>query len=827
MRHVIGRSGFVDGLARDLRLAARGLRRTPGLAAAATLTLGLGLGANTVIFSLVNALFGRPLPVAEPQRLVSIYTSDYSGSPWGATSYPDYADFREHQTAFDGLVAFTPTPVSLDLGAGGERALAELVSADAFDVLGLRPAAGRGLRAEDDLAPDVAVVSHALWQGRFGSDPGLIGRTLRLNGRPVTVVGVAPAGFRGLLRGLDVGVWLPLHAQELARPGSDGLSARGNRSLMLLGRLRPGVTPAQAQAQLDALAARQFERHREAWADLHGAGRRLTLLPESESRVFPAARGPLAAFLGLLLASVGLVLLVACTNLAGLLLARASSRRREIGVRLALGASRARLVRQLLAESVLLALPGGALGVVLAAWGTRALSALQPPLPVPVHLDLGLDWRVVGFAFGLTLACGVLFGLAPALQSTRADLLPALHDGTGATAGARGLRLRRVLVTAQVAVSLLLLGGAGLFLRSLANAHAIDLGFEPDGVLLASLDTALGGFGPDAARAAYEGALERVAALPGVEAVSLTTSVPLGLSGGRRGVWVEGYAAQPGEDLEVASAAVGPDYFATLRLPLVRGRGFTRADRAGGPGVAVVNETFARRYWPGQDPLGKRLSTSGDQGPFLEVVGLARDAKYVTLGEDPRPFFYTALLQEGAGEATLLVRTSGPPAASAGAVRAALLALDARLPVFDLRSLTASLGLALLPARLASLVLGSVGVFALALSALGLYGLVAWSAARRTREIGLRLALGASPRDVRRLLLRQGLSLAAVGLVLGLAATLGLGQLLRGFLYGIGPTDVPALLGATLLLGTTALAASLVPARRAMRVDPAAALRAE
>lgn len=824
MKH--SQATWLDGLWHDTRAGLRSLARSPGFVAVATLSLGLGLAANTVIFSLLNALFLRPLPIAEPQRVVSVYTSDYSHSLYGASSYPDYLDFRAQQQAFEELVAYAPMPVSLDAGGGPERALAERVSAADFGGLGLRASLGRGLLAADDDAPDVALVSHALWQRRFGSDPALMGRRLWVNGRPVTVVGVAPAGFRGLLRGLDVGLWLPLRSRAAAS-AEDALTNRGGRSLFLLGRLRPGVTLEQAQAQFDAVGQRQFEAHRESWSDIRGQGRRVTLVPESGSRVLPDLRGPLAAFLGLLTTGVGLVLLVACTNLAGLLLARATARQREIGLRLALGAGRARLLRQLVTESVLLALPGGVLGVLLAAWGTQALSAFQPPLPVPVHLDLGLDARVLGFACALTLATGVLFGLAPALEATRLDLLPALRDVGAAGGGRRAARLRRALVVGQVAVSLLLLGGAGLFLRSLARAQAIDPGFKTRRVLLASLAPSLGGYGEDERRGLYERLLERVTGLPGVVSASLTTSVPLSADGGRRGVSIEGYGAQVGEDLEVPAAAVGPDYFATLGLPLVRGRGPSGSDRAGAPPVAVVNETFARRYWPGQDPVGRRLSLSGDQGPFLEVVGVARDAKYRTLGEEPLPFVYTALLQEETADATLLVRTDGDPSALAPSLKAALRGFDPRLPVFDLRTLRSSLGLALLPARLAGAVAGAAGTLALLLSAIGIYGITAWSVARRTREVGLRMALGARPGDVLRMMVRQGLRLTLTGLALGGAATLALGRLLRGWLYGVGPADPPALLGAAALLGSVALAACWLPARRAARADPVAALRAE
>lgn len=821
-------TALLEGLAQDFRLGWRGLRRGPGLVVAATLTLGLGIGAATLIFSVISALFLRPLPGAQPERLVSISTSDYSGDLYGGTSYPDFADLRQRLVSFEGLLASTLTPASLTDGAGEPaRALVEWLTPDAFDVLGLPPALGRAWQPADDVAPAVAVLSDALWRRRFGADPGVLGRTLHLNGQPLTVAGVAPAGFRGLLRGLDVDLWLPLRAHALARPGSSLLTERGARALFVMARLKPGVRAEQAQAELDLQAAALHRAEPEAWTDLRGAGRRLTLRTERDARVFPAVRGPLGGFLALLLAGVALVLLVACVNLAGLLLARASARRREIGVRLALGAGRARLARQLLAESLLLALPGGALGVLLAAWGAALLQAVRLPLPVPIHLDLNVDVGVLGFALGVTLLASVAFGLAPAWQATRFDLLPALRDGGGTLAGAQGLRLRRALVTAQVAVALLLLGSAGLFLRSLASAHAVPLGFDPRGVLLVPLELSLGAFTAEQARAVHAQALEHLSTLPGVEVASLTTHVPLALDGTRRGTTIEGYSPRPGEDMEFWSAGVAAGYFETLRLPLLRGRGITRDDVFGAPGVAVVNEAFARRYLAGAEPLGRRLSFEGDQGPWLEVVGVARDAKLLTLGEQPRPMIYTALPQGDDVDATLLLRTAGDPAALAPAVRAALVTLDRRLPLFGARTLDAQLGLALLPARAAGLVLGCVGALALALCAIGLYGVMAWSVARRTRELALRMALGAGRTQVLRLVARQGLTMAALGLLFGLALTLLSGQALRGFLYGIGPADPLALAGACGLLASTALLACLLPARRATRVDPAVALRAE
>jgi predicted permease len=819
----------VNALGHDLRHAVRLLRKSPGFAAAVVLTLGLGVGAGTTIFSFVSALLLEPLPVADPASVVAVFTSDYSGPRFGASSYPDHMDFLEQADAFAGLAAHTVAPLSLGTGAHTDRVFGELVSANYFAVAGTRASRGRLLAPEDGLpgAPPVLVVGDALWRRAFGADPGLIGRSVTLNGRPFTVVGVAPPGFRGMTRGMAVELWVPVTAPG-AIPSSDRLDRRGSRWLFVLGRLKAGVTARDAEARLAVLAGRLQQAHPDAWTDVRKQRRVVSVVPESQARIFPEARGAVVGFLGLLLAVVGLVLMIACSNVASLMLARAGARRRETAVRLALGASRGRLVRQLLTESLLLSLLAGALGLLLASWATDLLVALRPPVPVPVALDLELDGRVLVFSLALSMLTALGFGLLPALQASRPELVPALKDetpGSGRSAGSS----RRLLVIVQMAVSVVLLIGAGLFLQSLRNAQGIDPGFDARNLLLLTTDLRLNGYPESAGREFYRRLLERAGALPGARSASLATGVPLGLSSRRRGITIEGYRPAAGEDMEVHTASVGPGYFRTMGVALARGRDFDAGDGPGAPLVAVVNEAFARRYWPGQDPIGKAIrmgSRNAAAEPFA-VVGLARDGKYVTLGEEPRPFFYLPFLQRYEAEAVLHVRTQGDPRALVAVLRREVQALDPGVPIYDVKTMTDHLGVALLPARLAAGLLGVFGGLAIVLAALGLYGLVAYSVSQRTRELGIRVALGARARDLLSMVMGLGLGLAAIGVGVGLPLAFAGTRLAGSLLYGISPTDPPTFAGIALLLVAIALLASYVPARRATRVDPIVALRYE
>jgi predicted permease len=819
----------MGALAQDLRFAIRILAKSPGFTAAAVLSLGLGIGANTTVFSIVNGLLLRPLPVREPERIVAVYTSDYSGPLYGGSSYPDYRDFLEKTDAFAGLSAFTLAPMSLVGGGRNERVFGELVTSNFFEVAGTRPGLGRLLQPEEDGAagsPPVLVLSDGLWRRSFGSDPGILGKAVTLNGRPFQVVGVAPPGFTGVLRGPAPDLWAPLTAPGAISSG-DRLDSRGNRWLFVFGRLKPGVSGGAAQAQLTTLAKQLQQAFPANWTDLRQRTRTITVVPESLARLYPEVRGAFLGFSGLLMATVGLVLLIACTNVANLLLARAAARRQETSVRLTLGASRGRLVRQLLTESLLLALLAGGVGTLLALWATDLLMAWHLPLPVPLAVSIGLDARVLAFTLVLCTLTGVAFGLVPALQASRRELLPALKGELGPhVASSRWFSARNLLVVGQTALSLVLLVGSGLFLRSLRHAQSIDPGFDPKNLVLLSLDPRLNGYGEAQGQQVFQQLLERIAAAPGVQAASLTSTPPLGLESRRRRVTIEGYTPRDGEDMEVVTSSIGPGYFRTMGIPLAAGRDFSDTDRLGAPAVAIVNEAFARRYWPGQQALGKHLHQGRMDTP-LEIVGVARDGKYRTLGEDPTPFYFIPFLQTGESEATLLVRSSRGLGATMAAVRAQVQGLDPNLPVYDVKTMAEHMRLALLPARVAGGVLGGFGAVALLLTVLGLYGVMSHAVSQRTRELGVRTVLGARPADLLTMVLTQGLILAGIGTGIGLALAWVVSRLVASLLYGISATDPLTFAGVPALLVGTALVASYLPARRATKVDPMVALHCE
>jgi len=836
----------METLWQDLRYGVRVLLKSPGFTAVAVLSLALGIGANTAIFSLVNAVLLRPLPVAEPAALVFLFCG-VRNSPYSVVSYPDYVDFRDQNKVFSGLATYSGIGLSLNAADQTELVSGAIVSGNYFDVLGVRAALGRTFLPEEDQTPGthpVTVISHGLWQRRFGGDPNVVGQHLTLNGRAFTVIGVAPAGFNGTDLGETNDLYVPMMMQALVRPPRGGysgemnpdlLSRRGAGWLGVIGRLKPGVKIEQAQAEI-ATIARQLE---QAYPDSN-RDRIATLFPVSKGD--PQSRGTLLSVAGLLMGVVGLVLLIACANVANLLLARASGRRKEVSIRLALGASRGRLVRQLMTESVLLALLGGVVGLLLALWTVDVLKRFPPPANfLPFAFDFSVEGRVLGFTLLLSVLTGLIFGVAPALQASKPDLVPALKDESPALhQGSRRLALRNLLVIAQVALSLTLLIGAGLFLRSLRQAQSIDPGFNPEHVLVAPLNINLLRYTKPQGVEFYRQVVERVEALPGVQSASLARVLLLSGSGRTNSVMIEG---QNGPDREsrgegtgggaevanntTAANVVGLKYFQTMGIGLLRGRDFTAQDRDGAPGVVVINETFAKRYFPGQDPLGKRISLRGARGPWLEVVGITRDSKYRTLGEAPAPFVHLPLLQNHETGMTLHVRTGVDPAALIPAVRREIQALEKNLPATEIRPLTELISRSLFPARVGAALLGVFGLLALLLASVGLYGVMSYSVSRRTREIGIRMALGAERRDVLRLVLTEAMTLVAVGVGVGLTLAAAVTRLLAGFLYGVSATDPTTFAGITLLLAGVALFASLIPARRAMRVDPMVALRYE
>jgi predicted permease len=809
----------------DLRYGWRVLRQRPGFTLVAVLTLTLGIGANTAIFTWLKAVLLHPLPgVAASHRLVTLHSvltrSDQRAIP---VSYPDYQDYRDRNEVFSGLAAFNLQTFNLFDSAGQpERVWGSLVSGNYFAVLGARAARGRTFTPEEDRAPGahpVVVISHRLWQRRFAADPALIGKTVQLNKRDFTVIGVAAEGFGGSYVGLNLDLWVPvMMAPQLALPG-DQLNQRSTQWLSAIGRLKDGVTLAQAQANVETLAAQLAKDHP---STNEGLGARLfTLITE------PNGAGQMLPVLAVLMVVAGLVLAVACANVANLLLARAAGRSRELGIRSALGANRRRLIWQMLTESLLLALMGGAGGALLALWLSEAMSWLVPPLGLPLGLNLAWDYRVLGFALALTLLTVVAAGLVPALRATKVDPVAALRDEAGALGAIRRRsRLRGVLVVSQLAVSLVLLISAGLFIRTLAQERKVHLGFDPHRALLLSMDLFPNGYDEPRGGEFYRQLVARVAALPGVESASLSSRVPPMLFGSSSSSFeIEGYAPRADEMINLEYEIVAPGYFHTLRIPLAEGREFSELDQAQSTPVVIVNETLARRYWAGQSPVGRRLRNSS--GTWLTVIGVARDVKYFGATEPARPWVYYPLAQQYRPLMTLVARTAGDPWPALPGVRRAVRSLDGTLPVFDEKTLQAHSGTPLFLNRLAVIFLSAFGLLALTLAVIGLYGVMSYSVTQRTREIGIRLALGAAPRDVLVLVIKRGLTLALIGLLIGLIGAFALTRLLASLLYGVSATDPLTFVVIAVLLVGVALLACYLPARRAAKVDPLVALRYE
>ena len=816
----------MNTLWQDLRYGLRMLIKSPGFTLVAVVALALGIGANSTIFSFINGLLLRPIAgVSAPERLVAVYTSDYSSGPYGGSSYLDYVDFRDQADAFAGLAAYEETVMNVAGDDAAERLGGAYVTGNYFDVLGVGARAGRTLTPADDDKPGahpVAVISAGLWRRRFGADPQVIGQTLTLGGRAFTIIGVAAEDFHGLRMGTPPEFWLPMMEDS-----PNMLSARGNRGLEIIGRLKEGVTLAQARAQISAVGARLAQSYPDTnLGTLERPHEPRPMTVVRAARVEPEAQKNIWFMSALLMSAVGLVLLIACANVANLLLARAAARRREIAIRLAIGAGRWRLVRQLLTESVLLAALGGTAGLLLALWAIDVLPTFFPPSEA-TGLDLSLDWRVLTFTCAVTLVTGVLFGLVPALQATRPELTAALKDDVGGAGhGLRRFSLRGALVVAQLSLSLVLLIGAGLCLRSLRRAVAFDPGFAAQNILLASLETNGAGLAKAQGQAFYQQTLERIGNLPGVRAATLTRVVPVSGGGQRRGIDIAGYQPRPNEDTETNTNVVGPDYFSTMEIPVVHGRAFGAQDVEGAPPVVVVNEEFARRYFPGRAAVGQRLRWNANS-PYMEIVGVARNAKYRSLREQPLPFIYIPLAQEYQRGMTLVVRTSGDPAALAAAVRNVVRALNKNVPVFAVTTMSEHIGAALAADKMIAALLSLFGGAALLLAAVGIYAVVAYSVAQRTHEIGIRMALGAQAGDIARLIVGQGLALILAGTGLGLALALALTRVLASLLFDVSVTDPLTFAAVALLLACIALLACYIPARRAMKVDPMIALRHE
>jgi len=809
---------LIEDLSQDLRYGGRMLLKNPGITLIAVLMLALGIGAITAIFTLLDKLLIRTLPVDQPEQLVT-FVEDAGGVP-GIFSYPLYADLRDRKDVFSGVVAYEQRTFNLSNGNQAERVIGQIVSGNYFSLLGVRPALGRFFLPEEDMTAGthpVIIISHGLWQRRFGADPTVIGRTVSLNGYTYTMVGVTPAEFKGTTRGTINDVYVPIMMKAQTMPGNDFnfLNNRNAGWLQLIGRLKPNVSRRQAQAALATPVEDATKTFPVKSADQIGDPTRVFLRDGSRGHMDRV--NDLSLPLKLLMGVVGLVLLIACANVANLLLARASARRKEIAVRLALGAGRWRIVRQLLTESTILALLGGSAGLLVAIWFFDLLTGLQQQASnVPRSFDRSLDVRVLGFTFGLSLLTGIIFGLAPALEASKPDFVAALKEETR-TPGSMGRRfsLRNLLVVSQVALSLVLLIGAGLFIRSLRALQAIDPGFEPAKVLTTSFDLGGNGYNEERGRQFISQLSERIAALPSVEAVSYARIVAFSNI-----PWIGPAIIEGSKPQRTNINFISPNYFRTLGTALVSGREFTPQDTKGAPAVFIVNETAAQRFWPGQEAVGQRLNDG-------EVVGVVRNTRDKGLIVESSPMVYKPLLQIYLPELTLHVRATTDAQSLIAAVRREIKALDPTLPVYNSGTLAQLKDGSLYNERLAATLLTLFGILALLLAAGGIFGVLSYTVTERTREMGIRLALGARPRDLLLLIVGQGMILALIGSVIGVAAAFGLTHLIEKLLFGVSALDPLTFAVIPLLLSCVALLACWIPARRATRVDPLMALRYE
>lgn len=811
----------------DLRFAFRMLVKSPGFSIVAFLAIALGIGVNTTIFGVVSSLLLRPLPVAHPEQLVQVYTADPRIGRQ-ANSYLNYVDYREQNTVFSGLVAYQFTAMGMTSGGETTNVFAEIASGNYFDVLGVRPMLGRAFLPEEDTVPNgnpVVVLSHRFWK-KLGGDPAIIGSVLSLNGRSFSVIGVAPAAFNGTDVGVTPDLWVPTAMREWVLPADDFYQNRRALMLNVFGRLKPGVTLKQAEAQLRTIA-RQLE---EAYPGTNKE-RSIALLPLEQAKTQgvagPGNESGVRDVSVLLLAAAGSILLIACANVANLLLARATTRQREMSIRLALGAGRGRIMRQLLTESVLLALLGGLGGVVLAYWLGDLLLSLLPATPVPLNLDPHPDAGVLGFALFLAVLSGVVFGLAPAWQTSHSNLTEGLRERAGTASAPTRFNLRNLLVIVQIGGSLLLLIGSGLFLKAFHRAQGIQPGFRIHNVALLSFDLSLAGYDKPRARQALRSIIEDVRRDPQVRSADFAQSVPFGFGGIGRTVYAEGKPPDaPGNRRFANVSDITPTYFNTMAIPLLKGRAFDEHDGdTPVPRVAVISEKMAREFWPGEEAIGKRFRFF--QTEPMEVIGVVQDVKLYSLGEDGSWMIYLPMHTQPQGGTTLVINTVGAPAGMLGEAQRIVRRLDSHIPITYAKTMPEHLALALWPSWMGALLLGAFGLLALVLASMGVYGVMAYSVNQRTRELGIRLALGAQAHQVLMLVLRQGMTLAAIGLGAGLVMAFSATRLLRALLYGVNPSDPLVFGGVTLMLALAAFAACYLPARRALKIDPVIALRFE
>lgn len=808
---------------RDIRLAWRLFIKNPAFTAIVVTTLALGIGLNSAVFSAVDALLLRPLPgVRSPNEIVQLYRSWPGDMKYGSNSVPHFQSLRDRaRDVFTDVAAWDFESFSISTSNLPRRVFGQMVSANFFTVLGVRPLKGRLFLPDEEVGRDahrVVVLSEATWNTMYGSDPDMVGKQVVLNGRAYTVVGIVPVAFRGIIPVVQPALWIPLTQWSDARPDNvGGYELRSNNSMNVIARLKPGVTPAMARTRLDALVTEL----RSVYPDDYKQNG-ITLVPQSEAGVHPMFRSAEVGLTSIVMAVVAILLLIACVNVANLFLARARDRAREMAIRLSLGARRGVLLRQLLVESMFFAAASGVASLAVAWWAISITNKVSLPFDIGFSPDLRLSPSVLLFTLGTSVFTGLLFGIAPALQATRPSLVPALKGE--AAAGRSRARASTGLVIAQMALSIVLLVCAGLFLHNLQAATTIDKGFDSGHLLIANVDPSLQGYDRPRLEDFYRRLTERLAALPAVRHVSTATLMPLGLSNNDWSISIPGYTPSPKEMMSVENNVVSTDYFATMGIPILKGRGIEARDDSSSQKVVVINQHFADHFWPGQDPLGRTVHTGGSDHV---VIGVVPTGKYERLGEDPMSYMYLSQAQHYQAGRWVQVRTAGDPESFAPSLRTEIAAIDNQMPISDLKTMDDFLGIALMPARLTGAVLGVFGLLGLGLAAIGLYGVMSYTISQRTREIGIRMAIGAARGDVVRLLMRQGLALVAFGTAIGLAFAVAAARLARSQLYGSGGFDVITFAAVPIVLLAVAALAIWIPSRKASGMDPVSALRRE
>jgi predicted permease len=800
------------------------LRRNPGFAFAVILTMALGISANTIVFSVVNAILLRPLPgIVEPGRLISL-SRIQDGNVFDNFGYPDYLDYRDRSRSFTGLAAYSAAPLSLTTD-GTNRVRGNLVTDNYFDLLGVKPTVGRLLASGD---AEVAVLSYGMWRQKFGASPGIAGTRIVLNGAPFTIVGVAEPGFRGTAVNESIDIWVPISTQPvtLSRLSRGILQNRASGWIEIFGRLKPQVTVRQADAELRTIAAQLAAAYPE-------TNRHRSVSAASGVGLYPEDRAEVTGLLELLAGSVALLLAIACANVAGMFMVRASRRRREIAVRMAIGAGRWRLIRQLLAEGIVLAFAAGAAAILIAEWAAVQIAGFSTSSSLLHRVDLSLDGRVLAFTVAACLLTGVLFAIVPAIQSSQVDVVSALKDGS-AGAGSRRSRFRAALVVAQVVLSFVLVTASSTLVRDLHRLIGGNPGFEMNNIAMASVDMSTLPHFEERGRAFYRQVLERLPAVPGVVSASLAGTVPPQDFSGRVSIFYPGQEPTPeilrGREFELGLRVdlnrIAPRYFETLGIPLLRGRDFTARDH----GVVIVSKRLADKLWPGEDAIGKQIAwpvPGGEVRPAVEVIGVAADAKYRSLITEAPLLLYAPMLEGFENGTHIVVRTASDPGNVIGDIERMVRSIDKDVPIYRVETMAAHTADSLWQQRTAASWIGAFSLLALMLAAVGLYGVIAQSVAQRTRELGIRMALGAAPKSVARLVLREGMTLAVMGTALGVPAALAAERMMRRMMEGIGGTDISILIGVGVLLSVVTLAACWIPARRAARVDPLVALRYE